>query len=136
MNKRPGWVWAISIYIFCSAVFLLLSFYLIYSGKVVLDPKQKTYFESLSYIDITLTIILGLANLIGATLLFLLRKRAFDFFVIAFAANVSMTAGHIITKGFAAAMPAGGLTGILLGWGMLAAVCVYTKNLEKAEVLK
>ena len=134
-KKRPGWVWAISILFFFLAVPTLLSFYLINSGKIPLRPAQKTYFESLTFIDIGLSILNGLANLIGAVLLFCLRKQAFYLFAIALATNLLMTAWYIVSKGFIAAMPSGGLIGMLIGWGILVAVCVYIKKLEKAGVL-
>ena len=134
-KKRPGWVWAISIFSFFSAAFTLFGFYLIYSGKIPLQPAQKAYFESLTFVDMSLTILIGLTNLIGAVLLFRLRKQSFYLFAISLVANLSMTAWHIFSKGFIAAMPSGGLIGMLIGWGMLVAVCVYTKKLEKTGVL-
>jgi len=99
-KKRPGWVWAISIFYFFSAAYTLLSFYLIYSGKIPLQPAQKAYFESLTIVDMGLTVLLGLSNLIGAVLLFCLRRQAFYFLAFPFAAGLVMTAWQILSKGF------------------------------------
>lgn len=134
-KKRPGWVKAISIFYFFSAAYTLLSFYLIYSGKVPLQPAQKAYFESLTAIDNGLTILLGISNLIGAVLLFSLRKQAFYFFAFPFVVGLMMTIWHILNKGFMAAMSAGGLVGMFIGWGMIIAVLLYTKKLEKLGIL-
>jgi hypothetical protein len=114
-KKRPGWVWAISIFFFFSAAYSLLSIYLVSSGKIPLQPAQKAYFDSLTFIDYGLTILLGLTNLTGAVLLFLLRKQAFYLFAVAFAANVLMTVWHIVSKGFIAAVSSVGLIGMLIG---------------------
>lgn len=134
-KKRPGWIWAISIFYFFSAAYTLLSFYLIYSGKILLQPVQKAYFESLTSIDMGLTIFLGISNLIGAVLLFCLRKQAFYFFAFPFALGLFMTVWHIFSKGFIASMPSGGLFGMVLGWAMIVAVLLYTKKLEKLGIL-
>lgn len=134
-KRRPGWIWAISIFSFFSAFYTLLSIYLVHSGKILLQPAQKAYFARLTSIDMGLTIFLGLTNLTGAVLLFYLRKQAFYLFTIALAANLLTTLWHIFNKGFIAAMPSGGLMGMLIGWGILVAVCMYTKRLEKAGIL-
>jgi hypothetical protein len=83
-----------------------------------------------------LTLFTGLFNLTAAFLLFQLRPVAFKLFVISFAANILNTLYHIASKGFLAALPAGGFFGMLLGWGMLLAICLYAWRLEKNGTLK
>ncbi len=134
-KRRPGWVWVISIFLFFSASFTLFSFYLVYSGKVLLQPAQKAYFASLTFMDLGLSILVGLTNLFGALLLFFLRKQAFYLFVISLTFNLLITTGQIFNKGFIQALPSGGIVGMLIGWGILVAICVYTKRLEKNGVL-
>ncbi len=135
-RKRPVWVWVISILFFLSAASTLFSYYLIASGKIPLSPTEKAYLESLTSVDITISILIGLINLIGAVNLFLLRKQAFYFFLSAFILNVAVTVWQILNKGFVEAMQASGLIGMLIGWGILVVVCVYTKKLEKSGILK
>lgn len=134
-KKRPGWVWAISIFYFLSAVYTLLSFYLVFSGKVPVGPAEKAYIDSLTTIDFLLTIALGVSNLTGASLLFLLRKESFYFLGFPFVFGVLMTIWHTITKGFAAAAGGSGIVGMFLGWGMIIAVLWYIKKLEKDGIV-
>jgi len=135
VKKRPGWVWAISIFYFISAVFTLFSFYLIFSGKISIEPAQKAYFDSLTPLDHGITIILGFFNLTGAVTLFLLRRQALYFFTGSFAVNILMTVWHSLSKGWVAAIGGPGLVGVIIAWGLLIAVCLYSRRLIKAGVL-
>lgn len=134
-RKRPGWVWVISILFFLSAISTLFSYYLIASGKIALSPTEKLYFESITSVDLILSILIGLTNLIGAVSLFLLRKQAYYFFLSAFILNIVVTIGQILNKGFVAAVSSSGVIGMLVGWGLLVVVCMYTKKLEKSGIL-
>lgn len=134
-KKRPRWVWAISIFLFLSAGWTLLSFYLIGTGTIPLNAAQEAYFSSLAGLDYGLTILLGLANLFGAIALFLLRKVAFYLFVTAFGTNLLLTAWHTVTKGWVAAIGGAGLVGAIIGWGLIIAVCIYSWKLIQRGVL-
>jgi hypothetical protein len=65
-HKRPIWIWLISLFFFLSAIWTLLSFYLIWSGSFPLEPAQKAYFARLTLIDYALSIIGGLLNMSAA----------------------------------------------------------------------
>src|SRR3989338_1768522 len=80
-NKRPKWVWAISIFYFFSAVYTLLSLYLIHSGAVAVPEATRKYLENLTALDYAFSIPIGLANLAGAVSLFFLRKVAYPLFL-------------------------------------------------------
>ena len=134
-KKRPGWVWVISIFIFFSAAWTLLSFYLIYSGAIPLQPEQKAYFARLTSVDYSLTILLGITNLIGAVALFFLRRIAFYLFVGVLVLNSVMTLWHVLFKDWATAMGGAGLFGMLIGYGLIVAVCLYAWKLKKSGVL-
>ena len=134
-KKRPGWVWAISIFFFLAAGWTLLSFYLINLGAVPLNAAQKAYFSSLTGVDYGLTILMGLANLIGAVALFFLRKVAFYLFVTAFGVNLLLAAWHAVTKGWVAAIGGSGFVGTVIGWALLIAVCIYSWRLIQRGVL-
>lgn len=134
-TKRPKWVWAISIFYFFSAGWTLLSFYLAKTGTVSLSAAQAAYFNNLSGVDYGLTILIGLANLIGAVALFLLKKLAFYLFSTALGANLLLTAWHTVTKGWLSAMPGASLVGAVIAWGLLIAVCAYSWRLIQRGVL-
>jgi hypothetical protein len=134
-RKRPGWVWAISVFFFLSAGWTLVSFFLINTGAVTPNALQEAYFSSLTGVDYGLTILIALANLLAAVALFLLRKIAFYLFLTAFGANLLLTAWHTVTKGWVAAMGAAGLIGALIGWILVIAVCIYSWRLIQRGVL-
>ena len=109
----------------------------VYQGRTSVKVwAQKAYFESLTSIDMGLTIFIGISNFIGAVLLFCLRKQAFYFFVFAFALGLLITVWHIFNKGFIAALPSGGFVGMLFGWGLTVTILLYTKKLQKFGILK
>ena len=91
--------------------------------------------SSLTGLDYGVSLLIGLANLLGAVALFLLRKVAFYLFVTAFGANLLLTAWHSATKGWVAAWGGLGLFSILIGWAVIVAVCVYSWKLVRRGVL-
>jgi hypothetical protein len=134
-KKRPRWVWAISIFFFLSAGWTLLSFYLISTGAIPLNAVQKEYYDRLAGVDYAVSIIMGLANLVGAVALLLLRKIAFYLFAVALGANLILAAWHTATKGWMAAVGGAGFVGVVIGWVLLIAVCIYSWRLVQRGVL-
>ncbi len=134
-KKRPIWVWVISIFYLLSAGYTLLSFYLIHTGAIPLKPVQQAYFDNLSTLDYTITILIGAANFLGAIALFLLRKQAFYLFLSALCAGMLLTILHSIGKGWIAAVGGPGLIGMLLGWGIAVAVIAYSRRLINRGLL-
>jgi hypothetical protein len=50
-TKRPKLVWAISIFYVISALWTILSFYLVLKGSLPLTPEQKAYFRNFNILD-------------------------------------------------------------------------------------
>jgi hypothetical protein len=134
-KKRPTGVWVIFIFYLFAFLYTSLSYYLVYSGKIPPSPALKAYLSQLTWVDTALSLLTGVFNLAAAFLLFQLRSIALKLFVISFAANVLITLYHIANKGFLAALPSGGFFGLLLGWGMLLAICLYAWRLEKNGIV-
>ena len=134
-RRRPGWIWVISIFYMLSGGWTLLSFYLIFSGSIPLMTAQRAYFEALSSVDMLLTFLIGLVNLSGAIALFLLRRVAFHLFVGALVASTILTVWHAATKGWIQALGGAGFLGVIIGYGMIVAVCVYSWKLMKQGTL-
>jgi hypothetical protein len=122
-NKRPALVWLVSFYLLLSTAWALLLFYLAYSGVISLQTTQKQYFDNLTSLDLFLTVLLGLCNLTGAVLIFLLRKSAFYVLAAALILNIFITIWHTISKGYAEAM--GGISWILIGLLIPLGICLY-----------
>lgn len=134
-NKRPGWVWVISIFYFISAVWTLLSIYLIYYGEIPLEAEQKQYFDSLTTLDLATSIGLGGLNFLGAVSLFMLKKVSYYFFGITLFASIVFTLWHALTTGWLAALGGSGITGAVLGFVLAITVFLYVKRLKERGIL-
>lgn len=137
-RKRPGWVWAIFIFYSLSAAYMVLSYYLIYSGSLVLQPAQRAYFNHLSYFDIWSSVVVVAIKFAGAVTLFLLRRIAFKIFVTGFVLEILTNIWFLLTleKVRLAAIGSADLVGVFLGWVITIAICAYAWRLEKAGVLR
>jgi hypothetical protein len=91
-TKRPAWVWAIFIYYllnFALGLGVLALVPLILSSSFHISPVKRAYFESLTYGDLGFIVLLFILKLIGAVLLFSLRRQAVYFFAGALLMSVS-----------------------------------------------
>ena len=108
---------------------------MVYSGAVPLTSEQAAYLHSLSVFDHAVTGVSALLNLSGAIALFLLRKEALYLFGTGFVVIIVTTLLHAIFKGFLSALGGPGVWGMLIGLGIVAAVCWYTSRLKVRGVL-
>ncbi len=135
-TKRPVLVWVISIFYGLGGAWSLFALSLILSGAIPIPDVQRDYFDGLTMLDHFFTVVISGANLIGAILLFCLRKHAFHFLLGAFAAGLILTGCHIIAKDWLAVIGAPGLFGAFIGWSINVAVIVYAKHLSSTNVLR
>ncbi len=134
-RKRTWWIWAISIFYLLSAGWSVLSFVLIYSGTISVNPAQRAYLDDLSPFDLAISVLIGLCNLSGAVALFNLNRVAFKLFVTAFSASVLFVLWHAATTGLLEALGGAESIGTMIGYGISAAVCLYVWKLTKSGVL-
>lgn len=134
-SKRPKLVWAASLFYLLSVGYTALSFLLIYSGSIPVTPEQVAYFRNLSAFDYVITALTGLLNVAGAIAIFRLRKIAFHLFTAAFVLVILQTLVYAITTNFVAAVGGPGAVGVLIGYGILLAVCIYAWKLKARGVL-
>jgi hypothetical protein len=135
VRKRTGWIWAICLFYLISAGWTILATALVYSGSAPLNAAQRAYFASLSSFDIGFSILLGSLNLLGALMLFILNRMAFNLFATAFGISLLLTFWHAATKGWLQAIGATGIVGYLLGVSLSAAICFYSWKLIKRGTL-
>src|SRR5262245_66570970 len=117
-RRRPALVWVIFVWYVLSAGYTLLSFALIFAGRVPLSAEASRYLGSLSPLDYTVTILALLLNVGGAVALLLLRGAAAYLFTAALLLNIASVALHALTKGLVAAPVPGGLFAPLLAAGL------------------
>lgn len=132
-RKRPTWVWIICVFYLVSFLWTSLSWYMIFSGSIVLSPEVKAYMESLTSFDYGLTTIQALISISAAVALFFLRKQAYYLFWSSFGVGLFAIAWQTALRSWLTAMRSikGGTTGELIGMGILLAVCIYTRKLRK-----
>lgn len=136
LPRRPRWIWAISIIYAVSATYTLLAFYLVLSGQLPLNAEAKRYFDQLTAVDYVFTAAISSSTLLGAIFLFRMKALAFPLFAGALGANLCFGVWQLIATNFLAATPHTGLASLVLGWGLLAAVCLYSKRQITAGILR
>ena len=133
--RRPKLVWVIFVLALLSVGYTALSLYLVLSGSIPLGEEEAKYFRSLTPIDYAVTGATGLLNLGGAIALFWLRKVALYLFAAAFAIGILGTLRHVADASFAAALGGPGVIGMLAGYALWIAVCIYAWRLKSRGVL-
>ena len=133
--KRPGWVWLICTFYCFSLCWTVLSFYLIFSGRIPVTPAQRSYFEGFTALDWASTVLVVALNATAAVFLFLLRRQCVRLFGAGLILGISLIVWHVLTKGYLAAMPAGGGFGQLIGIAIQLGVFLYSRRLAHRGVL-
>ena len=134
-RRRPALIWVVFLWYVFSAGYTLLSFALIFAGRVELSAEASRYLSSLSPLDYTVTILALLLNVGGAVALLMVRKVAPYLFSAALLLNIVSVALHGLTKGLVAALGAGGPIGLILGYGISVLVCLYVWRLHARNTL-
>lgn len=132
--NRPIWVWLISLFILGSSSISLFSIYVLYFGDQALPPATEAYFESLSGLEVSLSLCVGALNIAAAVSLLLLRKTAVTLFAAALALNAALTAWNLLFREFLPAI-GGNLLGVLLGLAIAAGITAYAWTLRAKAVL-
>lgn len=133
--KRPWLVWAISLFYLLSSGWILLSFVLIYSGKVPMSTTQRLYFSNLTPLDFIGTVFLTLLSLTAAIFLFFLERRAVTVLAVTLLCNIAYSVVHALTTTWLDAIGGPGLIGMVLGWGGLLAILLYSRRLAREGIL-
>lgn len=135
LRKRPKFVWIISIFCLFSTGWTILSFFLIYSGLIPPDEVQKSHFNSQDILVITVTLIMGLLNILGAILLFLLRRHAFHCFVTAFACGILLTVYNMTLRNWTGTIDGPEVLRPLSGWFIYIIGILYSNKLMNDKIL-
>jgi hypothetical protein len=108
---------------------------LVFSRAIKITAAQEAYFASLTGIDWSFSIAIGVIGLTAAIYLFLLRRTAVVLFSVALALNMAFTAFYMMRTNMAEALGGAGLLGLVFGWLILIAVIVYARKLARNAVL-
>jgi hypothetical protein len=133
--RRPKLVWIVFLFYLFSVAYTALSFLLVFSGWISVTPEQAAYFRNLSVFDWTITGVTAALNLAGAISIFLLRKSAFPLFASSLGLSILQTLVHAYTTNFIAALGGPGALGVLIGFAVSIAVCLYAWRLQARGIL-
>lgn len=131
--RRPWGVWVVFLFMVVSAAWVFIALALIYLGKVGLNPAQRAYFENLGAFEYLVSLSLVTINLVGAILLFRLRKASVPLFGAALAINLADTARAAMTSNYVQTL--GGAPAAFGGLIIPVAVLLYAAWLRKKGVL-
>ena len=134
--KTPVLVWIISIYFLFGVFGTIVSLVIMNSGFLPLPPAQKQYFESLTWFDHTMSVVISGINAVGAILFIQLRRSAYYLFLTAFIVSLVFIGYQIVAKNWLNAIGAPGIPGIVVGWMLILAILFYARHLVKTRVLR
>jgi len=105
--------------------------------------QQLAMFRNQSMASLLFGLALTTLSLTAATMLWLLRRRAFDLFLASFVLSLGSLAWQLVSGGpLAALMTQGALVlviavfSIIIGYGTTLAICVYAWRLRQRGVLQ
>ena len=90
--RRPLPVWIIFLFYTISSVYSSLSVFLITSGAVDLPPEQQAYVAKFTTFDMVIGYVVSAITVVGAFLLFRLKKAAVRTLFLAFGVNLFSSA--------------------------------------------
>jgi len=137
-RRRPFWVWVISLLYFFTGTRALLLLLRILGMDTAVDETQATALLEVKK-QLLLWSMYGLipaANLAGGVLLFKLHRWAYYCFALILSLNLVNMVRSVLFDGGAVQLTSGSsVVGVLLGLGVIFAVCVYTYRLKENGIL-
>lgn len=137
--KRPVLIWVIALIVLTATVFSLYSLSrvpVLLAEAPNLDDSRRAFLESQTFFNYALALGTILGNLIGAVLLFLMRKISLYLFIAAAACSLVNTAYNIVTNDWLGAVGISGLVLDLAGWAINLAILIYVWSLGRRGVLR
>lgn len=135
-GKRPALVWIIFFFVMVSTGWSLLSLAIIHFNLIPLDDQTKTYFESQSWFDVLYSVVIGLLNIGGTVMLFLMRQQAFKLLLLGFLVSIASVVYQTIFKNWLMVVGIPGAVGAFIGYCISLAIILYTKSLMDKRMLK
>lgn len=136
LQKRPILVWLIAVFYGLGALWTLLSFALFFSGRINVPPAEAAYFASLTPIDLTLTVLLAISGLVGAIMLFRLKRSALVFFLIALVLNISYSIWTFLMNPAFRTVAQQSVIGLITGLTVVSLITFYVYRLKKRGLLQ
>ncbi|MCB0384202.1 MAG: hypothetical protein KDD43_02320 [Bdellovibrionales bacterium] len=135
-SKRPALVWIIFFFVMVSTGWSLLSLAIIHFNLIPLDDQTKAYFESQSWFDVLYSVVIGLLNIGGTVMLFLMRKQAVKFLLLGFVISIGSVVYQTVFKNWLAVVGIPGAIGAFIGYCISLAIILYAKSLLDKGMLR
>jgi hypothetical protein len=134
-KTRPKWVWAIFIFTLLSLGLSSWALFSVYSGSAPVSPKIAADFSSRTILDHAFATAGALLYLSGAVALLMLRKISFFLIAAAFVFSLLLAAFDIWIRDPPQVPEGATAFGMLLGYCIWAAICVYAWKLKTRGLL-
>lgn len=134
--KRPLPVWIIFLFYTISSIYSALSVFLITSGGFELSPEQQAYVAKFTTYDMVVGYVVSAVTIVGAFLLFRLKKAAVPALFLALGINVFSSAVFYLKNDPTAVIDPSGFLYQAAGVALFAIVCFYARFLAKNGVLR
>jgi hypothetical protein len=132
---RPLPVWIIFLFYSISSIYSALSVFLITSGAFELTPEQQAYVATFTTFDMVIGYVVAAITVVGAFLLFRLKKAAVPALFLALGVNVFSSAVFYLKNDPSTVIDPSGLLYQFGGIALFAIVCFYARFLARHGVL-
>lgn len=133
---RPIFVSIISYFYLAAFILTGVSLWLTYSGLIPLSQAQRTYLDSVTWVDHVFTFGLMAAKLAGATALFFLRRSAPYLFAFGLLVSICDMIYQLVARNLLQTMGPLPVAGAVVGWGLSTAIIIYAGILARKGVLR
>ncbi|WP_116810485.1 hypothetical protein [Steroidobacter cummioxidans] len=135
-HARPKTVWAISVFQFFGAVFMVFGYYVAFSGDVVLPPELRELYSAFTVVDHA-QMVTGIAlNLAATVSLFKMRRPAPYLFTASLGLSIVSWVWHVAAGRWGKQFLENSFPSIALGTAIALLVCVYSWSLLRRGKLQ
>ncbi len=134
-TRRPLPVWVVFLFYSLSSVYSIVSVFFITSGVFELTAEQQGYVARFKTFDMVIGYFVAATTLVGAFLLFRLKKAAVPTLFLALVVNVFSTAVFYLRNDPSTVIDPSGLLYQAGGMALFAVVCLYARHLARRGVL-
>lgn len=135
-RKRPGWVWAISVFYAFSLISTPFTLYMVYAGTLPMSPEQKSYYSSLGITGWFMSFASLAIMAVAVISFFLMKKTSIKAWL---ALNIVSVLGLIYNAAatnWLAAVGMAGLVSSVIGVAITMSIYFYAKRLDARLLLK
>ena len=139
---RPGWVWGIFIFYLITFASALMTQVVMRTGFLPVRPEQQAVMQAMSAADYVVALVIGTLQMVGATLLWRLRRQALPVLMLGLTLSTANSVRVFMKPDIISIFSPLGLAGVFVigftvvfGLVISAAILAYTWRLYRGGVL-